>query len=177
MSGSYGFAYVVAQLSTVLVARLAPASIILADAGVAFGRDHLREQFAPPRVIVVPKGGPFGGRDAAFPGNVPAATLQRPRMSRRATGEVHCWGTDYDQAEILMDQFCNAAMDVAVGQLEFSGASWAEETKIAQAGQRVMFGFSCIIPIVDGAVPSQVVTGVQDEGHFITQNGGDTIAC
>jgi len=177
MTASYGFPYVVERISDVLVARLAVASITLAGGAIEFGRDKLRDQDAPPRVVVVPKGGAFGGRDAAYPANVSAAKVRRPRMSRRAEGEVHCWGTDYEQAEILLDQFCNAALDVAVGQLEFTGASWAEETNIVQAGQRVAFGFTVIIPIVDGPVPTQVVTRTSDEGHFIQVNGSDTVAC
>jgi len=178
VTAAYGFPYVVAKISDALVARLTPAGITLADGAITLGRDHLREHFAPPRVVVVPRGGAFGGRDAAHPSNVTAAKRQRPRMSRRAEGEVHCWGTDYENAELLMDQFCNAALDVAVGQLEFTSASWAEETNIVQAGQRVAFGFTVIIPIVDGPVPfAPVGTRADHEGHFIGQNGVDTVAC
>lgn len=178
MTAAYGLPYVVEKISDVLVARLAMASITLADPdGIAYGRARLAETPAPPRVVVVPKGGAFGGRDGAYPTNVPAAKVRRPRMSRRAEGEVHCWGRSYEEAEILLDQFCNAALDVAVGQLEFTGAQWSEEQRVVQAGEEVIFGFTVIIPIVDGPVPTQVVAAAQDEGHFITQGGGDTIAC
>lgn len=179
---SYGFPAVVAAISTVLVARLATASVVLIDGGIAFGRDRLREQMAPPRVVVVPKGGAFGGRDAAGPSNVAAAKLQRPRASRMASGEVHCWGVSYEQAELLMDQYVNSCLDVAVGLSTFTSASWAEETNISQAGQRVMFGFTVVIPIVDGAIPMFLPTPqnpliVQDEGHLIQMSGSDTTAC
>lgn len=179
MTATYGFPYVVEKISDALVARLSPTSIVLADDNtISFGRDRLREQLAAPRVVVVPRGGAFGGRDAAFPGNAPAAKVQRPRMSRRAAGEVHCWGRTYEEAELLMDQFCNAALDVAIGQLEWSPASWAEETNIAQYGQRIAFGFSVIVPIVDGPVAlAPVGTKVQHEGHLVLPNGTDITAC
>ena len=179
MTAAYGFPYIVEKISDALVLRLTGTGITLADANaIGFGRDLLFEERSAPRVLVLPKGGPFGGRDAAHPSNVTAAKSQRPRASRLATGEVHCWGRTYEEAEVLLDQFCNAAMDVAVGQLQFSPASWNEETAVIVAGQEVVFGFSCIIPIVDGPVPfAPLGTTVQDEGHFITMNGHDTTAC
>ncbi len=185
------FPVVIAAISDDLVARLlaksyGPLVVMTGTTRVLFGREFLHEQLRSPRIVVVPKGGPFSGRMAANSSttqvgtydNRNAATVQRPLWTRNATGEVHCWGADYPDAEFLGDQFIVSMQRVIPGGFLLGSGFWNEDTNVMQHGQEWVFTFSCDLPVYDDTVPrAPTDTTVTHEGIIELPDGSETQGC
>ncbi len=185
------FQYVISAISDDLVARLAaksynPLVVQSGSSRVLFGREYTVENVAPPRVVVVPKGGPFSARSAANSSttqvgtkdNRNAATVQRPLWSRNAGAEVHCWGADYADAEFLGDQFIVSMQLVIPGCFRLGSGYWVEDINIVVRGQTWVFTFTCDIPVFDDTVDrAPTDTTVTHEGYIELPDGSSEQGC
>ncbi len=149
------FRQVVEAISVDLVARLERNNHgPLIDGGVAFGFERLALEQAPPRIVVVPMGGPYSAKDVPITSR--AANLARAVRTRAGGGEVHVWGdgpdNGYDDAEYLADQFVVTCQALFPNNFDLGRGDWNRKTPLNVAGREYVFTFSVPLPVVDTAL-------------------------
>jgi hypothetical protein len=111
---------------------------------------------------------PTAGRVVCYPTNDPINPTTRiggnprARRTRMASLETHVWGPvaisqdgaidsvqSLRNAESLLNVVINAAMDLAVGTIQFSAIQWDERTAVARAGWLAILTITVEVPIVD----------------------------
>ncbi len=152
---------------------------VLPAASVLLGGEHLARGGKPPRIVMVPVGGP-GGAGRIGPAG---ARSSNPRALReRHVGlDFHCWGEDYDGAELLLGELVSAVHSFGVGTYELEGESWPEANgDSATLGRLVVVRLVVRTPVLDrtqatgrisktqGATVSTPQVVIEDDG------GGDS---
>lgn len=151
----------------------------LITASVNVGPEYLAENNDLPRIVFVPTVAPFVGR-AAFNsmglianGPNPAINTTAPIMGRVVTGQVHCWGIDYDDAMALGDQFIRSMMwTLTSGNFTASEGVFTEKTLVAERGREFVFTASWIESV--SALPVTLSgAGTTHVGEVYIDNAGN----
>jgi len=144
----------------------------LTDGAILIGREHIFEQSAPPRIVVVPTGSRFGAKSAynrRIAGGPPTAELlrewsQRTIATDRILLEVHCWGQatppdparDYDATQVLYQQVIQSTHLLTAGTYELGDGRWPSATEatsqLVVAGREYVFQIGLGIPVLDRAL-------------------------
>ena len=145
-----------------------------------FGAEQISSQdFQIPTVIFVPTDSSFSGSEDYALG-ADQRTQKRAIMTDAASFDVHCWGVDYDRAELLRDIVLNAIHFSAQATKRIDQGRWENGEKMDRAGCLYVFRWTVQKPVlVQQAQPD--VTVVQPpftEGTVTTevdsQIGGDS---
>lgn len=141
----------------------------LTNNAVNVGPEFLSENQSFPLITFVPTIVPFVGRSDFNSG--PDVTIP-PLRGRQVTGEVHCWGSTYDDAMVLGDQFIRSMMYVLTsGNFNLGRGKFTDTTRIAVSGREFVFDCSWIEPVT--ATPVTLVTGITTTADIFLDGGGN----
>jgi hypothetical protein len=173
-----GIVALVAAVSADLVAAMALANYPpLVDGAIVLGRQHVLEQYAPPRVVFIPTKSKFSARSvstaAPFAGNPTPELLkewqQRSIRTEEITFEVHVWGVsdttqgevnpdaDFDATQLLYQAVILSVHKLTVGRYELLDGEWADQragaTQHMKYGHEFVFGLRFGTPVLDLLLP------------------------
>lgn len=112
------------------------------------GADELSSQDSLfPRVILVPTDDEFTGTEDYAQG-ADQQTQQRSLLTDVAHFEAHCWGIDYDRAEILRDTVINGIHFAVQATKYIRTGGWVHDKPIANAGKLYVLKFSVKKPVL-----------------------------
>lgn len=133
-----------AKLAEILVARE-----VLTEAGqFLLGGEHLARNGKPPRIVMLPTGGP-GGSGRIGPGGARSSN-PRALRERNVAIDFHCWGADFDGAETLLEELISALHSFAVGSYEFAEELWPEgNADVSAYGRLVVVRLVVRTPVND----------------------------
>lgn len=161
----------VSQISAAVVARLAAASYPPLVAGqILLGEQHLGENDAPPKIVLVPHSSRFSSKDITTATPLLTATpygpekliqiSSRPVLTDEFTFEVHCWATtsnrtnpagvpddDYNFARALYHALIASCDDLARGVYVAEPGRWTPSGVIA-LGREFVFGLTFMTPVL-----------------------------
>lgn len=161
-----------AKLAELLVQR----EVLPAAASMLLGGEHLARGGKPPRIVMVPVGGP-GSASRMGPAG---ARSSNPRALReRNVGiDFHCWGADEDGAEELLNELISAVHSFSVGAYDFEGESWPEgNADSAVLGRLVVVRLVVRAPVLDrtqatGRIATTKITTVSTPQVVIQDDEG-----
>lgn len=111
------------------------------------GEEWDGEQSMFPRVVWIPATGGIGGTED-YSGAQNQLNSPQSLRTRIALLEAHCWGIDYDRAELLMDQVINGAFFAAYGSVQFQGYAWTRSAEqVNKLGREVVLTLSVKQPV------------------------------
>lgn len=145
----------------------------LTDGRILLGREHVYEQSAPPRIVMIPVGGMWGPKSVANPSNVngyPSAEVLRQNQQRsirteNVNFECHVWGAastpdpenDFDATQVLYHQLVRSAHTRCAGVFDLSNGQWADQgaqaTQITKSGHEFVFAMSLATPVLGKLLP------------------------
>lgn len=162
------------------------------DGSILLGRDAIRENSAPPRIVMVPRGVPeWGAKSVTIP-NGDRTGERRNQIAQRSIRtdwhafDLHCWGqrippnTAYDfDVTLALAHAAHRSAHLLFGDNVRRGPGvWDDEkeraTQIIKAGHLFVFGLTLPIPVLDGALPF-----VPDDGiiTYTTQTASLEVGC
>lgn len=142
----------------------------LTDGQILLGLENVREQSAPPRIVMVPRTvSGWGVTSAGIPnGNRTAERLaersQRRTRTKSLGFDVHIWAQRQPPDAAYDFDICNTAQDRIVdsayllfGQQEDPGPGvWddqkARDTQFIKAGHLLTFSWNLVVPVTDNAL-------------------------
>lgn len=113
---------------------------------------RLGEEWEPesgifPRVVWVPTNGRFGGTED-YAGAQNQTNSPQSLRTRVQSLDAHCWGVDYDRAELLMDQVINGVFFAAYGSVQFESFVWTRhDYEVNKLGREVVLTFTAKQPV------------------------------
>lgn len=143
----------------------------LTDGSILIGRENVREQSAPPRIVMVPKGiAGWGVVPGAFPnanrtGERHAQRQQRRTRTKSITFDVHVWGSrnvpdaayDFDICNAIQDAIVDSAWLLQATQEDPGPGVWDDqkerETQFIKAGHLLTFPMTFVVPVLDNLLP------------------------
>lgn len=182
-----GIVGLVDYLSTDVIARLAAAGYPpLVDGAILLGMQHVDEQSAPPRIVMVPAGSSYGPRDT-YSNPTPARAVeraaqiaQRSRLSDLQRWDVHFWGVtatgpdvraDFDSTQFLVHKFISALQDNVRGGFKLLGGEWTDqrpgESHLQLLGQRYVLSLEIWTPVLDTLWATVHVSTFQGTAEFL----------
>lgn len=186
----------ISAISADMVTRLAALthSITLTDGRILIGRQHIYEQSAPPRIVMIPIRSSFGPRAMYNRSQVtgyPSSELvhqwvQRSVATERMSFEVHVWGQanppdaeggDFDATQVLYQTLILSCHYLMVGSVEFTSLVWTDQqtsgSQLIKAGHEAVFGLTIDTPVLDTTLtpaPSNVTANPKT--YFQPPEGG-----
>ena len=143
----------------------------LVDGRVLLGRQHVFEQSAPPRIVMVPvrtkytSGSASGNRRNVKSAERRREIAQRDIATETLVFEIHTWGQstppdpdyDFDATQVLSHQVIQSVHLLTSGVYELVDGAWADQvataTQLMKAGHEHVFGISFETPVLDVAKP------------------------
>lgn len=135
----------------------------LTDGAVLFGRLHVDENSAPPRIVVVPKSINFT-LDAWRSSFTQTSTsterrtqnAQQPCATEETTIEVECWGQaatasdagDFDMARSLAHAVVAAARLIAYGNVQVGKGRYVQRGELTRCGRTLVFELTFSTPVL-----------------------------
>jgi hypothetical protein len=149
---------------------------IIDAALVMLGGEHLARGGKPPRIVMVPVGGP-GGASRIGPAG---SRSSNPRSLRERSVQIdfHCWGADFNAAEELLRGLIAALHSFAVGAYELAGETWPEgNADVAAYGRLVVVHVVVRSPVLDqrestGTITRTIVT-TETAPAVVMEDDGD----
>lgn len=117
------------------------------------GAQHLGENAAPPRVVVVPTAARYAEphhalEDVPDPDDEDApARLVEVEAERRLTLTLHCWGEDLERADALVQAVHARVCRVAKGSIVDAAEEWEEGGQLVTAGVNVALQITLAAPV------------------------------
>jgi hypothetical protein len=169
-----GIRGLVNYISNQVVSNLALANYPpLVDGAILIGKQYIREQSAPPRIVFVPIGSTFGADDV-YDGTgtyLTGQTLNRSIETDFTQFEVHCWGCaltndtndsydydGYDMTQLLYQEVIRTCDFLMRGNCTWSRGQWTTGTQNSPAlldrdGQEFVFILTVGTPVPEKVIP------------------------
>lgn len=143
----------------------------LTDGSILLGRENVRENSAPPRIVMIPTTTTWGPRSGAIPngdrtGERARTRAQRSLKTNRYMFEVHCWNQrnplpnsayDFDATIELAHALENSAHLLFGLTQEPVAGSWDDSKEMAaqyiKAGRLFTFALGIDVPVLDYRYP------------------------
>lgn len=185
----------VAALSIDVVARLAGLAtpLTLTYGRVLLSKNHVYENGAPNRVVMIPKLSEFGAKDVSSASNVqgyPSAEIQTEWVSHTIGTEFptflcQCWGQanppdpdggDYDVTQVLYQTLMASAHAlVSGGRVSFTRGIWVNQkpdgTTLDVAGAVFEFGVRFDTPVIDVQASGSIVSATPQISTYLQMPG------
>lgn len=112
------------------------------------GEEKSSQDSLYPRVIFHPTEDDFGLGTEDYAQNHAQDIQQRPLLTDVATFETHCWGLDYDRAEILRDTVINGIHFAFQAAKRILRGSWVNDEAVGQAGKLYVLNWTVRKPVL-----------------------------
>jgi hypothetical protein len=171
-----GVTSLLGAISAAVVTRLSDAGYPpLVAGGILLGEQHLAENDAPPKIVMIPHSSRYSSKDVSgarpLTISTPYAAEQLTQISNRSvltdelTFEVHCWGTtavrtnpatipndDYDYTRQLAHCLIAAVDDCARGVFTIEPGLWTRQG-VVTLGREFVFGITLNTPVLTQLLP------------------------
>lgn len=142
----------------------------MTDLGILLGREHISEQSAPPRIVMIPVGSKWGPKSVYHGASANTAERERQNQQRsiateKVVFEVHTWGeadppdpdNDFDATQVLYQQVIQSIHALTAGTYELLDGAWPGQlpnaTQLVRAGHEHVFRVAIGTPILDVLLP------------------------
>lgn len=119
----------------------------LSMGAILLGPEFVNENAVWPRMVVIPKGGPFSPKWVLEQKGSRLASLDHVVGTYQTTGEIHVWGENFGDAEQLMKRFVLSLALLCPGNYAVTKADFNYSTLIAVTGRELVATFGVDVPI------------------------------